>query len=122
MDEDVNWYGGRFRPKPYCGVVLHENVEITKKNSFCGTCIYLPNAVSIQMVIFVRFLPVLAKIWLPWQRRLDPCNQKYLHFVVQVVLHDVIGKGATTGGAPPPKKKNWTDHPNFLMKSVITVT
>ena len=22
----------------------------------------------------------------------------------------------------PPKKKNWTDHPNFLMKSVITVT
>jgi len=26
------------------------------------------------------------------------------------------------GSGPPPKKKNWTDHPNFLMNSVITVT
>jgi len=25
-------------------------------------------------------------------------------------------------GTPPQKKKNWTDYPNFLMKSVITVT
>ena len=30
------------------------------------------------MAIFVRFLPILAKIWLPWQRPLDPCNQKCL--------------------------------------------
>jgi len=28
------------------------------------------------MAIFVFFWPILAKIWLPWQRPLDPCNQK----------------------------------------------
>jgi len=27
---------------------------------------------------FVIFWPILAKIWLPWQRPLDPCNQKCL--------------------------------------------
>jgi len=41
---------------------------------------------------------------------------------------EVVRKGATTGGSglggpePPTPQKNWTDHPNFLMKSVITVT
>ena len=30
------------------------------------------------MVIFVIFWPILAKIWLPWQRPLDSCNQKCL--------------------------------------------
>ena len=30
------------------------------------------------MAIFVIFWPILAKIWLPWQRPLDPCNQKCL--------------------------------------------
>jgi len=25
---------------------------------------------------FCHFWPILAKIWLPWQRPLDPCNQK----------------------------------------------
>jgi len=33
------------------------------------------------MAIFVIFLPILAKIWLPWQRHLDPCNQKYLLWI-----------------------------------------
>jgi len=27
---------------------------------------------------FVIFRPILAKLWLPWQRPLDPCNQKCL--------------------------------------------
>ena len=27
---------------------------------------------------FCDFSPILAKIWLPWQRPLDPCNQKCL--------------------------------------------
>ena len=27
---------------------------------------------------FVTFLPILANIWLLWQRPLDPCSQKYL--------------------------------------------
>jgi len=31
--------------------------------------------------IFVIFWPILAKIWLPWQRPLDPCNQKYLIWI-----------------------------------------
>jgi len=30
------------------------------------------------MAIFLIFWPTLAKIWLPWQRPLDPCNQKCL--------------------------------------------
>jgi len=30
------------------------------------------------MAIFVIFWLILAKIWLPWQRLLDPCNQKCL--------------------------------------------
>ena len=35
----------------------------------------------------------------------------------------VDSKGATTGGrVGGPPKKIWTGHPNFLMKSVITVT
>jgi len=33
------------------------------------------------MAIFVIFLPILAKIWLPWQRPLDPYNQKYLLWI-----------------------------------------
>jgi len=31
-------------------------------------------------------------------------------------------RGWVSGPPPPKKKKNWTDHPKFLMKSVITVT
>jgi len=31
--------------------------------------------------IFVIFLPILAKIELPWQRPLDPCNQKCLIWI-----------------------------------------
>ena len=30
------------------------------------------------MAIFVIFWPILAKIWLPWQRPLDPRNHKCL--------------------------------------------
>ena len=35
------------------------------------------------MAIFVIFWPILAKIWLPWQRPLDPCNQKCLPWIGQ---------------------------------------
>ena len=37
-----------------------------------------PNSVTHTtevVAIFVTFLPILAKNWLPWQRPLDPCNQ-----------------------------------------------
>ena len=30
---------------------------------------------------FCDFWPILAKLWLPWQRSLDPCNQKYLLWI-----------------------------------------
>ena len=33
------------------------------------------------MAIFVIFWPILANIWLPWQRPLDPCNQKCLLWI-----------------------------------------
>ena len=33
------------------------------------------------LAIFVIFWPILAKIWLPWQRPLDPCNQKCLLWI-----------------------------------------
>ena len=33
------------------------------------------------MAILVIFLPILAKIWLPWQRPLDPCNRKCLIWI-----------------------------------------
>ena len=42
------------------------------------------------MAIFVIFWPILAKIWLPWQRPLDPCNQKCLLWVGQSRKRPVI--------------------------------
>jgi len=33
------------------------------------------------MAIFVVFWLILAKIWLPWQRPLDPCSQKCLLWI-----------------------------------------
>jgi len=35
------------------------------------------------MAIFVIFWPILAKIWLPWQRPLDLWNQKCLLWIGQ---------------------------------------
>jgi len=34
------------------------------------------------VAIFVRFLPILAEIWLPLQRSLDPCKHKCLLCIV----------------------------------------
>jgi len=33
------------------------------------------------MAIFMIFGPILAKIWLLWQRPIDPCNQKCLLWI-----------------------------------------
>jgi len=33
------------------------------------------------VTIFVIFLAILAKNWLPWQYPLDPCNQKYFLWI-----------------------------------------
>jgi len=45
---------------------------ISKPNSAWICCIQL------KLWPFLIFWPILAKIWLPWQRPLDPCNQKCL--------------------------------------------
>ena len=39
------------------------------------------------MAIFVIFWPILAKIWLPWQRPLDPCNQECLLRIARSQKH-----------------------------------
>jgi len=41
---------------------------------------------------FVRFLPILAKNWLPWQCPLDPCNQKCLLWISRQWKPPVISK------------------------------
>jgi len=53
-----------------------------------GTLPYLETKLCIDvslttevMAIFVIFLAILAKSWLPWQRPLDPCNQKCLIWI-----------------------------------------
>ena len=45
---------------------------------------------TVAMAIFVIFWPILAKIWLPWQRPLDPCNQKCLLRIGRPRLPPVI--------------------------------
>jgi len=62
---------------PLCTGVSHMNSQWHKpypKTKLC-TDVWLKTEV---MAIFVIFLHILAKIWLPRQRPLDPCNQKYL--------------------------------------------
>ena len=51
--------------KPYIKTKLHITISHTAE----------------VLVILLRFLPILAKIWLPWQRSLDPCNQKCLLWI-----------------------------------------
>jgi len=51
--------------KPYLKTKLSMDVSLTTE----------------VLAIFVIFLPILAKIWLPWQRPLDPCNQKCLYWI-----------------------------------------
>jgi len=39
------------------------------------------------VAIFVIFWPIWAKIWLPWQRPLDACNQKCLLWIADPKKH-----------------------------------
>jgi len=45
-------------------------VQAYPKTKLCIDMLHTTEA----MAIFVIFLPILAKIWLPWQHPLDPCN------------------------------------------------
>jgi len=51
---------------------------ISKPNSALMCCIQLT-----LLPFFGILLSTLAKIWLPWQRPLDPCNQKCLLWIVR---------------------------------------
>jgi len=57
----------------YTGV-SQMNSLISETLSQNQICIYMSHIIEV-MTIFVTFLPILAKIWLPWQP-LDHCNQK----------------------------------------------
>jgi len=46
----------------------------------------------IVMAIFVIFWPILAKIWLSWQRPCNPCNQKCLLWIGRPQNHTVEPK------------------------------
>ena len=82
--------GGRASSRDNSGVV-------EKRNFTHPTCIWLPptaqflsqNQTLHGYVVynwsyghFVILLPTLAKIWLPGQRHLHPCNQKCLRWIV----------------------------------------
>ena len=43
--------------------------------------LHTSEVMAIFVIFFGLFWPILAKIWLPWQRPLDPCNQKCLHWI-----------------------------------------
>ena len=44
------------------------------------------------MAIFVIFWPIFAKIWLPWQRPFDPCNQRSLIWIGRPLNHTLEQK------------------------------
>jgi len=54
-------------------------VQLYLKTKLCMDMLHTTEV----MAIFVIFLPILTKIWLPWQRPLDRCNQKCLLWIVQ---------------------------------------
>ena len=58
--------------------ILGPKIAISKPNSAWICCIQLK-----LWPFFCDFWPILVKIWLPWQRPLDPCNQKCLVWVGQ---------------------------------------
>jgi len=50
-----------------------------KKKPYLQTKLCIGMSLTTEVLaISVISLPILAKIWLPWQRPLDPCNQKCL--------------------------------------------
>jgi len=56
---------------------FHDSINpISKPNSARICCIQLKLWHN-----FVDFWPILAKTWLPWQRPLDPCNQRCLLWI-----------------------------------------
>ena len=65
---------------PLCSVVSHTNSRWHKPYLKTKLCMDMSLTTKV-VAIFVIFWPTLAKIWLPWQRSLDPCNQKCLLWI-----------------------------------------
>ena len=58
--------------------------EFLDSTNLSQTKLCMDNSHTTEVMAFlVIFLPILAKIWLPWQRPLDPCDQKYLRWIGQ---------------------------------------
>ena len=67
---------------PLCTGVSQMNSTIAQTLSQTKLCMDMLHTTEV-MAIFVILWPILAKIWLPWQRPLDPCNQKCLLWIGQ---------------------------------------
>jgi len=65
---------------PLCSGVSQMNSRWHKPYLKTKLCMHV-SLTSEVMAIFVIFWPILAKIWLPWQRPLDPCNHKCLLWI-----------------------------------------
>ena len=44
-------------------------------------CIAMLHTIEVLAIFVIFCLYILAKIWLPWQRPLNPCNQKCLLWI-----------------------------------------
>jgi len=65
---------------PLCTGVSQMNSPMHKP--YLKTKLYMDLWLKTEvMAISVIFRPIVAKIWLPWQRPLDPCNQKCLLWI-----------------------------------------
>jgi len=65
---------------PLCTGVSEMSSLIVQPYPKTKLCIDMLHTTEV-MATFEIFLPILAKIWLPWQRPLDPCNQKCLLWI-----------------------------------------
>ena len=66
------------------------NSPMAQTQSQTKLCMYVSLTTEV-MGIFVIFLPILAKISMPWQRPLDRCNQKCLLWIVHPRKPPVVG-------------------------------
>jgi len=74
---------------PLCTTVSQTNSMMAQPYLKTKLCMDMLHTTEV-MAIFVIFLPILSKIWLPWQCPLDRCNQKCLPWIVQPWKHPAV--------------------------------
>jgi len=74
---------------PLCTGVSQTNSLMAQPYLKTKLCVDMLHTTEV-MAIFVIFWPILAKIWLPWQRPLDSCSQKCLLWIVQPRKRPVV--------------------------------